>query len=147
MKPRTLFMLLALSLVFAFVLAAPALAVTSHGNGGTQMPALYDGHPLTITFMELSPKAEAMTLAKNKSINTIYQSDQAVAAGFNFVSVLDAVPGPGFNPLWQEVQIQFNTISPQQFLSDNDILAAAALGQITLVPTTEIYICAVVGHK
>jgi hypothetical protein len=39
------------------------------------------------------------------------------------------------------------TIPPQQFSSDNDILAAAAAGQITLVPTTEVYRCSVVGAK
>jgi len=68
-----------------------------------------------------------------------------------FTSVIDALPapgeGPGFNPLWQEVQIVFNTIAPQQFTSDSDILAAAAAGQISLVPTGEMYRCSVVGQK
>jgi len=74
-------------------------------------------------------------------------SDQAEAAGVMFTSVLDAIQGDGFNPLWQEVQIVFVMIPPQQFFSDNDILAAAAAGQITLVPTTEVYRCSVVGAK
>ena len=64
-----------------------------------------------------------------------------------FTSVLDAIQGDGFNPLWQEVQIVFLTIPPQQFSSDNNILAAAAAGQIMLVPTTEVYRCSVVGAK
>src|SRR5262249_31642030 len=78
---------------------------------------------------------------------TIYMSDQAEAAGVMFTSVLDAIQGDGFNPLWQEVQIVFKTIRPKQFLSDNNILAAAAAGQIALVPTTEVYRCAVVGSQ
>src|SRR6266404_4648456 len=47
----------------------------------------------------------------------------------------------------QEVQIGFNTIAPQQFTSDNDIIAAANAGQITLTPTTEVYRCSVLGRK
>ena len=63
-------------------------------------------------------------------------SDQAEAHGFTFVSVLDAIQGDGFNPLWQEVQIVFNNPSAfTQFTSDTDILAAANAGQIQLVPT------------
>lgn len=34
-----------------------------------------------------------------------------------------------------------------QFFSDNDILAAASLGLITLVKTTEFYTCSVIGKK
>ena len=66
--------------------------------------------------------AEAMVLLRNKSINIIYESDQAVAAGINFIDVLDAVPGDGMNALWNEVQIVFNAgYPPHQFFSDNDI--------------------------
>jgi hypothetical protein len=32
-----------------------------------------------------------------------------------------------------------------QFTSDDQILAAAAAGQITLTPTSEIYRCSVIG--
>jgi hypothetical protein len=111
------------------------------------MPALYDGQSFTINFKEQPSGGEASLLAHNGSINTIYMSDQAEAAGFMFTSVLDAIQGDGFNPLWQEVQIVFKTIPPQQFMSDNDVLAAAAAGKIALVPTTEVYRCAVVGSK
>jgi len=38
--------------------------------------------------------------------------------------------------LWQEVQIVFTKIPPQQFFSDNQILAAADAGQIALDPTS-----------
>jgi hypothetical protein len=70
-----------------------------------------------------------------------------------FTSVINALPapgeGPGFNPLWQEVDIVFSnpSFAPQQFTSDNAILAAAAAGQITLVPTNEVCRCSVVGQK
>jgi hypothetical protein len=74
--------------------------------------------------------------------------DQCEAAGVNFVSVLDAIQGDGFNPLWQEVQVVFNAgQTPHQLTSDTDILAAAANGVITLMPTTDVYRCSVVGPK
>jgi len=111
------------------------------------MPAYYDGQLFTINFKQQPSGGEASLLTHNSSINTIYMSDQAEAAGVMFTSVLDAIQGDGFNPLWQEVQIVFKTIPPQQFFSDNQILAATAARQITLVPTTEVYRCSVVGTK
>ena len=133
-------------LVVALVLPAQALAASPNGSAG-QMPAYYDGQLFTINFKEQPSGGEASLLARNGSINTIYMSDQAEAAGVMFTSVLDAIQGDGFNPLWQEVQIDFLTIPPQQFFSDNEILAAAAAGKIALVPTTEVYRCSVVGAK
>ena len=50
------------------------------------------------------------------------------------------------NPLWQEVQVVFkSTSSCVQFTSDNQVLAAAAAGTVTLVPTGELYRCSVIG--
>jgi hypothetical protein len=120
-------------------------AASSNGSGG-QMPAFYDGQQFTINFKEMP--SEGTLLTHNKSINTIFMCDACEASGFMFVSVLDAIQGDGFNPLWQEVQITFSPgQTPQQFTSDNDILAAARNGVITLTPTTEVYRCSVVGSK
>jgi len=119
------------------------LLSSMNGSGG-DMPALYDGRSVTINFKELPPAAEQSLLSHNGSINVIYMSDSTPG----FVSVIDAIQGDGFNPLWQEVQITFNPgVTPQQFSSDTDILAAAAAGKITLTPTTEVYRCSVVGPK
>jgi len=145
-KHCTILMPVAVTLLL-FVLAVPSFAGSTRGSA-TNMPAYYDGELFTISFFELPPGGEKTVLARNKSINIIYQSDQAEAAGFEFISVLDAIPGDGFNPLWQEVQIVFvNTATIQQLTSDTDILAAAASGEILLIPTTEVYICSVVGPK
>jgi hypothetical protein len=127
------------------VLAMPAAGGSPNGRAGT-MPAFYDGQVFTINFKEQPSGGEASLLAHNGSINTIYMSDQAEAEGFMFTSVLDAIQGDGFNPLWNEVQIVFKG-APQQFTSDNEVLAAAAAKTITLVPTTEVYRCAVLGPK
>ena len=133
-------------LAAAMVLPAGTLFASPNGSAG-DMPAYYDGQLFTINFKQQPSGGEASLLTHNGSINTIYMSDQAEAAGVMFTSVLDAIQGDGFNPLWQEVQIVFNTVPPQQFFSDNQILAAVAAGQITLVPTTEVYRCSVVGTK
>ncbi len=114
------------------------------------MPAFYDDTLFTINFKELPPGGETATLAQNGSINIIYMCDAcegALPGGQSFVSVIDAIQGDGFNPLWLEVQITFDTIAPQQFTSDEDILEAADAGEITLTPTTEVYRCSVIGPK
>ena len=112
------------------------------------MPTYYDDELFTINFKELSADAEQATLARNKSLNTIWMCDECEADGFTFVSVIDAIQGDGFNPLWLEVQISFNEgFAPRQLTSDTDVEAAADAGEITLTPTDEIYRCSVVGQK
>jgi hypothetical protein len=50
--------------------------------------------------------------------------------------------------LWLQVLIVFNEgFTPHQFFSDEEILAAAAGAEITLVVTDEVYRCSVVGRK
>ena len=136
---------LTVAVLFAMtVVVSPAGAGSLNGRAGT-MPAYYDGHLFTINFAELSANAEIATLRHNHSINTIYMCD-ACETSFMFVSVLDAIQGDGFNPLWQEVQIIFNDrVPPRQLTSDTDIAAAEAAGQITLIPTNEVDRCAVIG--
>ena len=136
----------------AFLLASLGVAAAQSLNGSAgQMPAFYDGQLFTINFKELPPGGEGANLAQNKSINTIYMCDACMGqlpGGGSFVSVLDAIQGDGFNPLWQEVQITFNMgVAPTQLTSDTDVLAAASAGEITLTPTTEVYRCSVVGTK
>jgi hypothetical protein len=118
--------------------------VNAQSKGITNaIPAFYDGKMFSIIFVEFPPQAEKSLIDHNPSINFIYRCD----AFPGFISVLDAIPGGGMNAVWQEVQIVFNTMVPQQLFSDNDILAAASLGLITLVPTTEVYTCPVIGKK
>ena len=136
---------LTVAVLFAMtVVVSPAGAGSLNGRAGT-MPAYYDGHLFTINFAELSANAEIATLRHNHSINAIYMCD-ACETSLMFVSVLDAIQGDGFNPLWQEVQIIFNDrVPPRQLTSDTEIAAAEAAGQITLIPTNEVYRCAVIG--
>lgn len=110
------------------------------------IPAYYDHKLYTIIFVEFSAKAEETLIAHNPGINFIYQYDPGIN-GKPFISVIDAVPGDGMNPIWEEIQIQFNTIAPQQFYSDDEVLSAASNGSITLIPTGEVYKCPVIGKK
>src|SRR5207245_3220440 len=97
----------------------------------------------TINFTHL--KAD---LHENPSFNTIYQCDACEAQGLTFVSVLDAIQGDGFNPIWEEVQINFNPGNPvQQFTLETDILAAAAQGVITITDDEAFFQCSEVGLK
>src|SRR5437867_697520 len=122
--------------------AGSARASNPNGSGG-DMPSYYDGQLFTINFKLLKPD-----LHKNPSFNTIYQCDSCATSGLTFVSVLDAIQGDGFNPIWEEVQINFNPgFQPVQLTSDTDVLAAVASGEITLTDTEEFYRCSVVGHK
>jgi hypothetical protein len=119
----------------------------TNGIGGA-MPAFYDGTLFTINFKEIASGGEAANLLHDGSINIIYQSDGCSPGGKMFVSVIDAIQGDGFNPLWQEVQLVFpNPSACQQFTSDTQILAAAASGVVQLVPTTELYRCSVIGKS
>lgn len=117
---------------------------------GTAIPAYYDATLFRIIFVEFSPQAEASQIAHNKSINFIYQSDNGLPNNQPFISVINAIQGDGFNPVWREVQIVFNPgFTPRQLFSDNEVLAAAsgAHPEITLNMTNQVYWCPVIGPK
>lgn len=132
---------------------APPNAIVSSSSTNTQgiggaMPAYYDASLFTINFSELPPGGETANLLHNGGINNIYQSDACMPKGKPFVSVIDAIPTDGMNPLWEEVQVVFNKPGDcTQYFSDDQVLAAAASGVVTLVPTGELYRCSVIGKK
>jgi hypothetical protein len=128
--------------------ASVALAAQGSTKGAAgQMPAFYDGEQFTVNMKEMPDNASASLIGKNPSINTIYASND-LDEKQDFVPVIDAIQGEGFNPLWRQVLIVFNEgFTPHQFVSDEQVLAAAAgpNPEITLVVTDEVYRCAVVG--
>jgi len=126
--------------------AAPAGQGSPHGAAG-QMPAFYDGELFTVNMFEV-PASDPL-IEHNRSINTIYASND-LDEEQDFIPVIDAIQGEGFNPLWQQVLIVFNAgFTPHQFVSEEEIEAAAAAPnpEITLVVTDEVYRCSVVGRK
>ena len=125
-----------------------ASAAQGSPNGAaTQMPAYYDGELFTVNMFEV-PASDPI-IAHNSSANIIYATND-LDEEQDFVPVINAIQGDGFNPLWLQVLIVFNPgFTPHQFFSDVEVEAAAdgAHPEITLVVTDEIYRCSVVGSK
>ena len=138
-----------LSLMSVLLLCATNHAWAASPNGkASEIPAYYDHELFTIQFVEFSGTAAENLIEHNKSINLIYQSDPGLPGGEPFISVIDAVPADGFNPLWLEVQIAFTAgHTPRQLFSDTEVEDAVASGEITLTVTDEVYWCPVVGSK
>jgi hypothetical protein len=126
-------------------------------NGaGSIMPAFFNGQMIMINAFEVP--GEQAILAHNKSINQIYVFNDLDEPQVT-MPVINAFPGHGFNPLWQQIFIS----QPTQFTSEADILAAACCTSpptvpgstcmpvsgctptITLTADSEVYRCSVVG--
>jgi hypothetical protein len=129
--------------------ASVALAQGSTNGAAGQMPAFYEGELVTVNMKEMPDNAAGSLIGKNPSVNTIYASND-LDEEQEFMPVIDAIQGEGFNPLWQQVLIVFNEgFTPHQFVSEAQVLAAAAGPdpEITLNVTDEVYRCSVVGPK
>src|SRR5206468_4747512 len=110
------------------LMTAWAPAASENGRAGI-MPALYDGEQFTINLMELGGTAADALRNHNGSINIIYMSDEGLSGNQPFISVIDAIQGDGFNPLWLEVQVHFTPgTTPFQLQSDDDINDALLAG-------------------
>ena len=121
-------------------------AAKDNPNGaGGQRDVYYDDLLFTVNMMEVSDdEEEKLGNAKLAEIYAYADLDDEQP----FLSVIDAIPGePEFSPLWEQFLIQFNGGPPHQFTSEEDIDAAVASGEITLIETEEIYRCSVVGRK
>ena len=125
-----------------------ALAAEGSTKGAAgRMPAFYDGELFTVNMFEVP--GSAALIGHNPSLNIIYATND-LDEEQDFVPVIDAIQGDGFNPLWLQVLIVFNPgFTPHQFFTDDEVenAAAGANPEITLVVTDEVYRCAVVGSK
>jgi hypothetical protein len=113
------------------------------------MPAYYEGELVTVNMKELPSTASASLIARNRSLNEIYATND-LDEEQDFIPVIDAIQGEGFNPLWRQILIVFNAgVPPHQFVSAEEVEEAADGDnpEITLVPTDEVYRCSVVGRK
>ena len=127
--------------------ASTAKNSSSSMNGvGSAIPAYYDAKLFNIIFIPFSPQASATLIAQNPGINFIYQSDPGLPDAQPFISVIDAIPTDGMNPVWQEVQITFiNGVTPYQLFSDDEIADAVTNHEISLDFTDEVYKCPIIG--
>ena len=138
-----------LKVIVGAVVAMTLVAGVRAGSANSKtIPAYYDAKIFNIQFVEFSPQAEQQLLAHNSGLNFIYQSDPGLPGGQPFISVIDAIPGDGMNPIWEEVQITFTSgHTPRQLFSDDEIAHAVDSGEITLEFTGEVYWCPIVGQK
>jgi len=146
-KSALVFIATVLLWAFQAQINVASAAQGSPNGAATRMPAYYDGELFTVNMFEV-PASDPL-IQRNASINIIYASND-LDEEQDFIPVLDAIQGDGFNPLWLQVLIVFNPgFTPHQFLSDVEVEAAAAAAnpEITLVVTDEIYRCSVVGRK
>lgn len=131
--------------LFVALTGGAALAQGSANGAASQRPVFYEGGLVTVNMFEV-PASDPL-LEHNRGVNTIYATND-LDEEQDFNSVIDAVPGEGFNPLWHQVLIVFNQgVTPHQFVSEDEVLAAAAGShpEITLVSTDEVYRCSVVS--
>ena len=129
--------------------AKVALAAASTNGAAGQMPAFYEGQLFTVNMKQLPDPASASIIGKNQSLNEIYASNDLDEVQ-DFIPVINAIQGEGFNPLWHQNLIVFNPgFTPHQFVSEDEVKAAAAgpNPEITIVVTNEVYRCSVVGRK
>lgn len=128
--------------------ANPTKNSGSEKGAGGEMPAFYDGNQITINSVEVSDVA-AEQIGANPSHNSIFVTND-LDDPQDFLPVIDAIQGDGFNPLWEQFRIVFNPgVTPHQFHSDDEVNQAASgpNPEITLVDTHEVYRCSVVGAK
>ena len=79
-----------------------ALAAEPSTNGAAgQMPAYYDGQLFTVNMKEMPDDASASLIPKNASVNEIYATND-LDEEQDFIPVIDAIQGDGFNPLWRQ---------------------------------------------
>jgi len=150
-KWKSAYALIALVLLFNLATTGQINSVRAASNNGAagQMPAFYDGVLFTVNMKEMPDNASDSLIDHSSSINEIYASND-LDEEQDFIPVIDAIQGDGFNPLWHQNLIVFNDgFTPHQFFSDEEVLAAAAGDnpEITIVVTDEVYRCSVVGNK
>jgi len=134
--------ILVTGIVVVALSGSAALAAGGTNGAGSKRSVFYEGKLVTVNMFEVPAGS---LLGKNQSINTIYASND-LDEPQDFKSVIDAIPGDAFNPLWHQVLIVFNQgFVPHQFVSEDAVLAAAAAGEITLDSTDEVYRCSVVS--
>ncbi len=141
---KQIFIVMFVSSLLLSALTVQSMAADINGKA-SQMPAYYDGELFTVNMMEM-PNSDPLIL-HNRSINLIFASND-LDEEQEFIPVINAIQGDGFNPLWLQILIVFNAgFTPHQFFSDDEVMAAAAGAnpEITLVVTDEVYRCSVVG--
>ncbi len=136
-------------LLLGWLLALAPLAVIAAGDSGPAgaVPTYGDGQLFTIAFKKLPDKAASALLARHSSISVVYVSQEQVN-GQPFLPVISAAPGGGFQPFWEQIEIEFITgCAPRQLTSDAEVREAFQNGEIDLALTGEVCRGTVIGPR
>jgi hypothetical protein len=113
----------------------------------SRVPTYYDGVQFKVSIKELDPDVAAAVIAQPGNLNRLYDCDGCEPDGLVYVAVLDALKNDRTNSLWRGFQIEFNPGYPcHQFTSDEEIIAAYRVGEISLIATDIVYRGAVVRY-
>jgi hypothetical protein len=133
------------AVIFAFGIAMLA-GVLMAANNDSDRATFYAGQTFRVNVKPLDAAAASAILARNSQLHNLYISDRCDPDGHQFVTVMDAIEGDSYSPLWRGVQIEFNPGYPcHQFRSEDEIAAAVKTGEISLNPTGYVYRCRVIG--
>jgi hypothetical protein len=111
------------------------------------MEVYFNDEEYNVNMFELPEKAAEKVLNSNQKVGEIYTYCD-LDEECDWDPIVDSVPGQNYNPLWQEIEIEFaEGVEPYQFTSDEAIEEAAEAGEITLTETDEVYRCAVIGKN
>jgi hypothetical protein len=134
-------MIVAGTLAAALGLALVPSAGAGENGRGSAMPGYFDCQLVTILHADI-PEGGAEALAEhNGQANLIF----VFPDGSN-LDVVDAIPTQGYNPIWQEVEVTWNT-TPSLLCSAAQIFAAEERGDVTLEFTDEFETCPVAGPR
>jgi hypothetical protein len=136
------------AVIFSFGVAMLA-GVMMAANDDSDRATFYGGQQFQVNVKALDPASASAIIARSSQLHNLYISDRCDPDGRQFVTVMDAVEGDSYSPLWRGVQIEFNPGYPcHQFRSEDEITSAVKSGEISLNPTGYVYRCRVIGpHK
>lgn len=102
----------------------------------------YDSMLVKMKLEQFRDKPSESLLTHKRDLNILYMSN-------GFITVANAIQGDGYNAIWNAVEIGFVAgVTPRQFYSEAEILAAAAgkNPEILLSSSTKIYRGAIIDH-
>jgi len=133
------------AIIFSFGVAMLAGVLMAASNDSDRS-TFYSGQQFTMNVKPLDAASASAIIARSSQLHSLYLSDACDPDGQQFVTVMDAIEGDSYSPLWRGVQIEFNPGYPcHQFRSEDEIAAAVKSGEISLKPTGYVYRCRVIG--
>ncbi len=125
--------------VLGLLALTPAWA--SENGRGSAMQGYFDCQLFNILHHDVAEGAAEALAELNGQVNLIF-----VFPDGSHLDVVDAIPTRDYNPLWQEVEVTWNT-TPHLLCSADQIFAARDAGEVTLEFTDELESCPVVGPR